>query len=463
MADDNTNRYRSKKRRSIPKGGKTRRKRKAEEYVDFGDEESVTRCICGFDHDDEHMICCDKCNVWQHTVCIGLDPRHVPQVYYCDECEPRNLNVQKAWAIQRRKAGDNEGEEFNYRYEANDGVRVRHERSDSRSGSHKKQKRRDSSTNRHIEDSPTNDDDHDDTIMKGGSDKVSSDNRGELERQLYKTSYETVNQSIYTDSGIKYLQTEPALPYVDPPNPWPITEQVEARPLGEDRRGLFPTEPIITGQYVCEYIGKILPTKDFMIDWEDGQYYAATASMCPFVLCVPGGLALDARNYGNCSRFVRRSCTPNLKVSCFQLNGARPHFAFYAINDIDKDQELTVGFDFDYRDEKYVAHCTCGKDDCVVTEAGKFKKVHLARVNSNGQRGPNRTDPDKKGSLVNRSGYNSSRCSSDDEDDNEGCWEGLSEGELRTKREERKLQLIMHAIQRMEKNEVRKKILREKK
>ncbi|CAG2069082.1 unnamed protein product [Timema podura] len=25
------------------------------------DEDSVTRCICDFQHDDGYMICCDKC------------------------------------------------------------------------------------------------------------------------------------------------------------------------------------------------------------------------------------------------------------------------------------------------------------------------------------------------------------------------------------------------------------------
>ena len=40
----------------------------APEAEDEGQEDSVTRCICDFTHDDGYMICCDKCSVWQVSV-----------------------------------------------------------------------------------------------------------------------------------------------------------------------------------------------------------------------------------------------------------------------------------------------------------------------------------------------------------------------------------------------------------
>ena len=33
-----------------------------EETEDEGQDDSVTRCICDFLHDDGYMICCDKCS-----------------------------------------------------------------------------------------------------------------------------------------------------------------------------------------------------------------------------------------------------------------------------------------------------------------------------------------------------------------------------------------------------------------
>ncbi|GFQ91106.1 hypothetical protein TNCT_277941 [Trichonephila clavata] len=66
-------------------------------------EESITRCICDFEHDDEYMICCDRCLVWQHVDCMGLDRNNIPETYLCEKCEPRKLDKHKAKLLQARK------------------------------------------------------------------------------------------------------------------------------------------------------------------------------------------------------------------------------------------------------------------------------------------------------------------------------------------------------------------------
>ena len=55
------------------------------------------------DHDDGYMICCDKCLVWQHVECMGLDRHNIPDIYYCEKCQPRPVDEQRAVALQTIK------------------------------------------------------------------------------------------------------------------------------------------------------------------------------------------------------------------------------------------------------------------------------------------------------------------------------------------------------------------------
>lgn len=36
------------------------------------------------------MVQCDKCEVWQHCPCIGLEAEKIPKHYYCELCRPAN-------------------------------------------------------------------------------------------------------------------------------------------------------------------------------------------------------------------------------------------------------------------------------------------------------------------------------------------------------------------------------------
>ncbi|NXN99315.1 ASH1L methyltransferase, partial [Rhinopomastus cyanomelas] len=53
-------------------------------------DEDVIRCVCGLYKDEGLMIQCEKCMVWQHCDCMGVnsDVEH----YLCEQCEPRSVN-----------------------------------------------------------------------------------------------------------------------------------------------------------------------------------------------------------------------------------------------------------------------------------------------------------------------------------------------------------------------------------
>ncbi|KAI7868447.1 hypothetical protein BDF14DRAFT_1793284 [Spinellus fusiger] len=39
------------------------------------------------------MVQCDKCEVWQHCECVGLEEQDIPEQYYCEQCKPENHSV----------------------------------------------------------------------------------------------------------------------------------------------------------------------------------------------------------------------------------------------------------------------------------------------------------------------------------------------------------------------------------
>lgn len=60
--------------------------------------EAVTRCLCGNNDDqDGFMISCDRCSVWQHGECVGVDEHSAPDQYICEQCEPTHpIHVRRA-------------------------------------------------------------------------------------------------------------------------------------------------------------------------------------------------------------------------------------------------------------------------------------------------------------------------------------------------------------------------------
>lgn len=70
---------------------------------DVEDPSGEIDCICEISEDDGFTICCDKCDTWQHLVCVQLTDENLPAEYYCPKCSPRPLDVSKAKEIQRHR------------------------------------------------------------------------------------------------------------------------------------------------------------------------------------------------------------------------------------------------------------------------------------------------------------------------------------------------------------------------
>ena len=57
------------------------------------------KCICSYQHDDGFLIECNKCNEWQHGVCMGVEKDIVPDVYECSVCMPEAIHLEIETAI----------------------------------------------------------------------------------------------------------------------------------------------------------------------------------------------------------------------------------------------------------------------------------------------------------------------------------------------------------------------------
>ncbi|CAG9760116.1 unnamed protein product [Ceutorhynchus assimilis] len=115
------------------------------------------------------------------------------------------------------------------------------------------------------------------------------------------------------------------------------------------------------GNYVCEYIGEILT--DMEADRrEDDAYLFDLDNKDTDSFCI------DAKFYGNFSRFINHSCEPNLhpvKVFVEHHDRRFPRIALFAKNNIEANQELS----FDYGERFWQVKrkwftCECGTSSC---------------------------------------------------------------------------------------------------
>lgn len=80
------------------------------------DQEEIIRCVCGATEQDEDSgeawISCEKCDAWQHNVCVGVSSYEdeIPENYWCEQCKPEDhqellegiAKGEKPWEERRR-------------------------------------------------------------------------------------------------------------------------------------------------------------------------------------------------------------------------------------------------------------------------------------------------------------------------------------------------------------------------
>nr|XP_046230727.1 histone-lysine N-methyltransferase EHMT1 isoform X3 [Scatophagus argus] len=130
--------------------------------------------------------------------------------------------------------------------------------------------------------------------------------------------------------------------------------------------GVRALQDIPQGTYVCEYVGEIISEAEAEMRQNDAYLFSLDDK--------PQDLyCIDARFYGNVSRFLNHMCEPNLfacRVFTTHQDLRFPHIAFFASENIRAGEEL--GFDYGdhfWEVKSKLFSCECGSSKCKYSSA----------------------------------------------------------------------------------------------
>ncbi len=142
----------------------------------------------------------------------------------------------------------------------------------------------------------------------------------------------------------------------EPQRPWSAS-RVFSRPV---MHGLFSEQYIPAGSFITEFKGELSSADDYRSDPRNMYDLAGCTKPHVHLFPPPLNLAIDARRFGSEARFARYSCHPNAvlrpilfsKVETDENGIETQHepellFGLFAIGDISKMHEITVGWEWD--------------------------------------------------------------------------------------------------------------------
>ncbi|KAL8575489.1 hypothetical protein ACOMHN_013040 [Nucella lapillus] len=376
-------------------------------------EDSITRCICGFLHDDGYMICCDKCSVWQHIDCMDIDRNNIPESYCCEVCEPRELDVERARKIQLRRkeeidtsATDTDPEEPANalaslgRKPVQPKPKGTKQRRVSKTGARLLKTGRLAKSQQLKRDKKLKLTKKEKENMKDAFKKQKIGKTGVAKEKKMKKKLNTsltqnkadfwnfLNKPLCPVYGILENEYSPEIleflshvktngvhsPHSIGVFPEELLVQLyKVSEIKKDIKGLEATQMIVPGKAVIEFKGKVMLRQHYLPDLSLNQsppyvlYYSKFEGL---------DLCIDASAFGGDARFIRRSCMPNAEM-CHIIDNGKLHFIVQAKKEILKGAEITIPFDFNYQESPTSVECSCERVSCPVAKF--WKKVKLAQ------------------------------------------------------------------------------------
>ena len=301
------------------KGSRTGREQSSADLFPSSSDDSQIRCICGAETDDGFTIQCESCLVWQHASCVGIGKSNIPEKYFCEICAPPTFSLHK----QRAATVEN--------------------------------------------------------FVKTESLIISSGSGKEVFHSLVQPLAQALEQTsslslhVYCPLSLEPLKISRSQNEASQSSSFPsffFIKPIKAR--GYQRRGIIPKFGIFSkihlepGRFLCEFTGEA-KLKD--------SFAGVVPSVClqTFVLFIQNTpIAVDARRVGNLSRFIRRSCRPNVQIELLikdpasrSLSAEEPPFSvrLLAMNNIYEGEEIFLPNDFDFGNSYFKYDCACGNPE----------------------------------------------------------------------------------------------------
>ncbi|XP_073039234.1 histone-lysine N-methyltransferase, H3 lysine-9 specific SUVH5-like [Primulina eburnea] len=157
--------------------------------------------------------------------------------------------------------------------------------------------------------------------------------------------------------------------------------QLEIFKTKERGWGVRTRDYVTSGSFICEYIGELLRDKEaeqrighdeYLFDIGDGYDEDGESKGLDGSRNIDA-FAIDACKFGNVSRFINHSCSPNMyaqDVLYDHHDKKMPHVMFFATRNIPALRELTYNYNYmidrvcDANGDIKKKHCFCGSRNC---------------------------------------------------------------------------------------------------
>jgi len=125
--------------------------------------------------------------------------------------------------------------------------------------------------------------------------------------------------------------------------------------------GLYAAEPIEKEDFVVEYLGEYVRSSVANKREED---YRRLGYGDDYIFRVDGDLLVDATRRGGLARFANHCCEPNCYTRIINAGG-KQRIVLYSKERIEKGEEITYDYKFEYEEERSNAiPCCCGAKAC---------------------------------------------------------------------------------------------------